>query len=110
MTVAYPGIQCLCVELGDFGTPVLNADAENAKVTSTSYTEVVEAALEIRASSDDKQPGDLKKAVELVIDLMKDEGCAAGRTVPLRLPTGPDAPRGIMANCEIMLMTMERRY
>jgi hypothetical protein len=49
---------------------------------------MVAAVQGIRASLDGNQPGDLKKAVELMIDLVIGEGCAAGKMVPLRLPIG----------------------
>jgi NAD(P)-dependent dehydrogenase (short-subunit alcohol dehydrogenase family) len=111
MEVAHLGIRCLCVEPGHFRTRVLNPAAGNVKVTSTSkfedYAGVVAAVQGIRASLDGNQPGDPKKAVELMIDLAKGEGYAAGKMVPLRLPIGRDAREAIKTACEEMLKTME---
>lgn len=42
-----------------------------------------------------------------MIDLMKGEGCAAGKTVPLRLLIGRDAREAVKTTCEEMLKTME---
>jgi NAD(P)-dependent dehydrogenase (short-subunit alcohol dehydrogenase family) len=111
MEIAHLGIRCLCVEPGGFRTPVLNLAGGNVKATSTSkfedYAGVVAAVEGIRTSLDGNQPGDPKKAVELMIDLVKGEGCAAGKTVPLRLPIGRDAREAIKTTCEEMLKTME---
>jgi hypothetical protein len=61
----------------------------------------------IRTSLDGNQPGDPKKAVELMIDPVKGEGYAGGKTVPSRLPIGQDAREAIKTTCEEMLKTME---
>ena len=61
---------------------------------------MVAAAQGIRASLDGNQPGDPKKAVELMIDLVKGEGCAADRAVPLRLPIGRDGQDYVRGNAE----------
>ena len=42
-------------------------------------------------SMDGTQPGDPKKGVERMIDVLKSEGMAKGRGVPLRIPIGSDA-------------------
>ena len=49
------------------------------------------------------QPGDPKKAVERMVDVLKSEGMAAGRTMPPRMPLGPDALAGVRAKCEATL-------
>lgn len=36
------------------------------------------------------QPGDPKKAVEIILDVVKGEGVAAGKNIPDRLPLGTD--------------------
>jgi hypothetical protein len=47
------------------------------------------------------QPGDPKKAVRLMIDLVK------GETVPLRLPIGRDTREAVKTTCKEMLKAME---
>jgi hypothetical protein len=61
-----------------------------ATLTSKSedYVPVLTVVQGIRANSDGNQPGDAKKEVELMIDLVKGEECAADKTVPPRLPIG----------------------
>ena len=111
MEVAPLGIRCLCPELGHFRTPVLSPAGGNLRATTTSkfneYAELLGTVMALRASLDGNQPGDPKKAVELMVDLVKGEGCAAGKTVPLRLPIGRDAREAIKVTCEEMLKTIE---
>ena len=49
------------------------------------------------------QRGDAKKAVERMVDVLKSEGMAVGRTMPARMPLGPDALAGVRAKCEATL-------
>jgi len=41
--------------------------------------------------ANENQPGDPDKAVKIMIDIVKEEGVAQGKTQPLRLPIGRDA-------------------
>lgn len=111
MEVAPLGIRCLCPEPGHFRTPCLNPAAGNLRAITSSksddYAEALNTVLGIRAAYDGNQPGDPQKAVELMIDLVKGEGCAAGKTVPLRLPIGRDSREAIKSACEEMLRTIE---
>jgi len=45
------------------------------------------------------QPGDPKKAVNCMIDVIKGEGFAKGKTLPARLPLGPDGLEQIRNKC-----------
>ena len=49
------------------------------------------------------QRGDPKKAAERMVDVLRSEGMAAGRTMPPRMPLGPDALAGVRAKCEATL-------
>ncbi|KAI7228153.1 hypothetical protein KC330_g8048, partial [Hortaea werneckii] len=53
------------------------------------------------------QPGDTAKAARLVIDLVKGEGVAQGRELPLALPIGNDAFVKIKEQSEAMLKMLE---
>lgn len=46
------------------------------------------------------QPGDPRKLVERIIDVVKSEGIAAGKSMPQRLPLRRDAMAAIVKNCE----------
>jgi hypothetical protein len=48
---------------------------------------------------DSNQPGDPKKAVEVMLDVVKGEGVAASKALPERLPLGADALGKIRKKC-----------
>lgn len=53
------------------------------------------------------EPGDSTKAVSRMIELVKGDGMAAGKTVPLRVPLGTDGWTRIKAKCEDTLKICE---
>ncbi|KAG2152432.1 hypothetical protein BD769DRAFT_38932 [Suillus cothurnatus] len=54
-----------------------------------------------------KQPGDPDKAMEIVVDVVKGEGCAAGRVWPLYLVLGKDAEADIRNKCAKVLKHLD---
>jgi len=50
-----------------------------------------------------KQPGDPNKAMEIVVDVVRGEGVAAGKPWPLYLVLGEDAEEAIRTKCKKML-------
>ena len=91
--VAHLGIKSFIFELGYFRTKVF--DQENIKFRSkaslTDYDGIRDAVQQGVQGIDGKQPGDPKKAVAIVIDVVREEGVAEGKSQPERLPLGPDA-------------------
>ena len=59
------------------------------------------------ASEDRAQPGDPVKLVEIALDLVRQEGVAKGRNIPLRLPLGVDCYDDVKAKCEETLKLLE---
>ncbi|TKA50730.1 hypothetical protein B0A55_12744 [Friedmanniomyces simplex] len=53
------------------------------------------------AESHGTQDGDPEKFVNLAIDLVKREGCAESREIPLALPSGPDAYARVKQRLEL---------
>ena len=43
------------------------------------------------------QPGDPRKATDLIVDVVRSEGKATGKQIPFRLPIGPDGLATIRA-------------
>ncbi|KAF9560040.1 short chain dehydrogenase [Agrocybe pediades] len=86
------GLRSICIDFGYFRTSFLQTEQRAPKVERISdYREVgqrVEAALQ---AYNGKQPGDPKKGVELVLDLVRGEGEAAGRPLPVGIAFGSDA-------------------
>lgn len=49
---------------------------------------------------DGNQPGDPRKAADIVVDAVHGDGVAAGKALPARLPLGPDALAVVRENCK----------
>ncbi len=45
------------------------------------------------------QPGDPRKATDRIVDMVRGEGGAAGKSIPARFPVGADAVEKIRGNC-----------
>lgn len=54
-----------------------------------------------------KERGDVKKGVELMVDIIRNEGCASGKAVPHRLPIGEDAVRVVEVTCRNALKVID---
>ncbi len=51
--------------------------------------------------------GDCVKVIERMVDVVRGEGCAAGKKFPERLPLGEDALAAIEQRCRDMLKLMD---
>ncbi|KAK4247848.1 hypothetical protein C7999DRAFT_40838 [Corynascus novoguineensis] len=51
--------------------------------------------------------GDVKKGVELMVDVIRGEGSASGRKIPQRLPIGEDAVRVVEGTCKNALKVID---
>lgn len=58
------------------------------------------------AAYDDTQPGDPKKGVAVILDVVRGEGVAEGRQVPFRLPLGTDCFDEVKEKLEKLLKEM----
>lgn len=64
--------------------------------------------LETAQSLTGNERGDVKKGVELMVDVIRGEGCVAGgRKIPARLPIGEDALRVVESTCRNMLKVVD---
>jgi len=54
-----------------------------------------------------QERGDAKKAVDRMVDVIRGEGCAAGKRFPPRLPIGPDSLRLFEKKCRETLRLLE---
>ena len=55
-----------------------------------------------------KQPGDPKKGVEVMLDVIRGEGIAAGRPTPLVLGLGSDISNTIKEVCDEKLKQLDK--
>lgn len=75
--------------------------------TIQDYAEESKAKLEGLAKEDQAQPGDPVKFVEIVLDLVRQEGVAKTRQIPFRLPLGNDVYDDMKAKCEETLKLLK---
>jgi hypothetical protein len=85
------GIKNIIFELGFFRTKIM--DPENVKFRSTpiaDYDDIRNGVTQFVKNINGNQPGDPKKAVGIILDVVREEGVAEGKSLPERLPLGPD--------------------
>ena len=94
LEIAQFGIRCHLFQLGFFRTKLMdhaNIKAENDPASAIAdYAELNSIVTKFVQQMNNNQPGDPKKAVKIMIDVVKGEGVAEGKTVPERLPIGSD--------------------
>lgn len=73
------------------------------------YKSIFKRFLEAPATIPGNEPGNPKKCVERVINVMKGEGMASGKPMPSQIPLGSDALVTIKETCETILKTCEER-
>lgn len=96
------------IEPGMFRTKLLSGG--NMKSIQTSipdYAEISKSRSDFFREKDEGQRGDTQKAVEIILDLVRQEGCGAGKEIPFRLPLGPDAFDVLKTKCEETLKLLE---
>jgi len=95
------GLRSICIEPGFFRTEFLQPGNRTASVAHgfDDYKEKRQAAIASADAMNGSQVGDPKKAVEVMIDIIKSEGKAAGRTPPTYLGLGSDAYEIIKDAC-----------
>ncbi|ORX95868.1 hypothetical protein BCR34DRAFT_498167 [Clohesyomyces aquaticus] len=95
------GIRTLLIEPGRFRTKLLstgNMVPRYSKIPD--YEQASKDFFAGLAQEDMNQPGDTSKGVGIIVDLVRKEGVAQGRTVPWRLPLGTDCYETIKGKCE----------
>ncbi|KAK8121827.1 hypothetical protein PG984_010497 [Apiospora sp. TS-2023a] len=94
------GLQTLLVEPGRFRTKLLSAGNMKAATSQFSeYAELSQGLLSHLAEEDQAQQGDPDKLVRILADMVRREGCAAGKDVPFRLPIGSDMVADVRGKC-----------
>ncbi|TDL22862.1 NAD(P)-binding protein [Rickenella mellea] len=102
------GLRSLVIEPGYFRTEFLAADNRAPQVSRIAdYKPMTEKANEALLAYNGKQPGDPKKGVEVIIDVIKQEGLAKGKEPPVVLPLGSDCLAVVQNSCQNTLKTLE---
>lgn len=103
------GIKTLLMEPGRFRTPFLSPGGNRKDRYSSidDYEQISKLVLDGCNEQDLAQPGDPVKFVNIVLDLVRQEGVADGKEVPFRFPVGVDCFDDIKQKCEDTLKTLE---
>ncbi|KAK7692558.1 hypothetical protein QCA50_004188 [Cerrena zonata] len=102
------GLRSICFEPGYFRTSFLTADNRGSdKSRIPDYKDTTDAAFERFNAYSLKQPGDPKKGVNVMIDIIKGEGGATGREFPTVVALGSDCYEGVKAICNKTLENLE---
>ncbi|KAM5357569.1 hypothetical protein ACJZ2D_016140 [Fusarium nematophilum] len=102
------GIRTLLVEPGRFRTELLSST--NLKSEASSIPDYAQRSKEFNVMlslANGKQDGDPEKGVSIILDLVRGEGVAEGREMPIRIALGPDAYDVIKGKCDETLKTLE---
>ncbi|GJJ15055.1 hypothetical protein Clacol_009330 [Clathrus columnatus] len=101
LEVGHLGLRNLCFEPGYFRTSFL-ADGHrqpyNPRISD--YNEITQRAHNALEAYNGKQPGDPKKLASVVLDVVRKEGVAEGRDIPVSLPLGSDCFEGVRSTLE----------
>ncbi|TFB01873.1 putative oxidoreductase [Trichoderma ghanense] len=102
------GLRTLIVDPGYFRTDLLSQGKLKTTVSSIpEYAEASKAFNQALAGINHKQAGDPKKGVAVVVDLVRQEGVASGREMPLRIALGQDAYEVIKNKCSETIKLLE---
>jgi len=71
------------------------------------YTEMKKASREFTDGADGNQPGDPRKAVDLVIEAIRGEGRCVNKQLPFWLPLGEDGVQTVEDHCQKKLKICE---
>ncbi|KAF8918441.1 NAD-P-binding protein [Mucidula mucida] len=91
MEISPLGLRSINIEPGYFRSKLI--DPNNRQLYENrieDYKPMISAMDEIFKSLDGNQPGDTKKLVEIIVDIAKGEGVAAGKQIPRSLQIGTD--------------------
>ena len=122
------GLRSICFEPGYFRTDFLTADNRGPDKSRISDYQEITNAVFARFNGKSfvifpedgmhthrphpiaynlNQPGDPKKGVEVMIDIIKGEGIAAGKDFPTVVALGSDCYEGVKAACRDTLQNLE---
>ncbi|KAF7980838.1 hypothetical protein HWV62_36476 [Athelia sp. TMB] len=101
------GVKVLIVEPGAFRTEgMLTAPFYKANPIPD-YDRMRKETEEDMKAVPGNQPGDPAKAMEVLVDVVRGEGVAKGRPMPLYLPLGTDAEAAIRGKCATMTAVLD---
>ncbi len=126
MEISPFGLRSINIEPGYFRSKFIDANnrrpydnaIEDYKATMEAMNEIFKCTLQSPATSghvlillfsalDGNQPGDTVKLVEIIVDVVKGEGVAKGKTIPRSLQIGTDCYNGVKQDLTERLEILE---
>ncbi|KAL6898625.1 NAD(P)-binding protein [Trichoderma evansii] len=102
------GLRTLLIEPGFFRTDLLaQGNLKTVESSIPDYREGSKAFNKLLVDKNHAQNGDPKKGVAIIVDLVRQEGVAKDKTVPLRMPLGFDAYELIKSKCDTTINLLE---
>jgi hypothetical protein len=102
------GIRTIILEPGYYRTKVYSeTNVKWEPLSIPEYEPMQTALIGMLKAVDGNQPGDPKKAAERIVDIVRQEGLAAGKETPPRLPLGPDGLQQLKNKCLSTLKILE---
>ncbi|KAI0315271.1 hypothetical protein OF83DRAFT_366130 [Amylostereum chailletii] len=102
------GLRSICIEPGYFRTAFLQGGNRGPSVSRIEeYKPITGAMDDMWVAVNGKQPGDPKKLVQVMLDLIRGEGVAKEREVPTIVQLGRDCVTAVKTEVEGMLKDME---
>ena len=83
------GMKCLLLDAGGFDSQLVH-NAPALKLPSEHHGQLMDMLSQAFTQLVDNPLGDSVKLANLIVDLVKGEGMAQGKEIPLRYPVGPD--------------------
>ncbi|TCD62926.1 hypothetical protein EIP91_006224 [Steccherinum ochraceum] len=102
------GVRVLIVEPGPFRTEKIYSQPLYDENRIAAYNPMLEYIDNlVRTKIAGFQPGDPRKAMEVLADVVRGEGCAVGKKFPLYLPLGEECEAAIRNKCNTMLSVVD---
>jgi len=102
------GLRSYVFEPGYFRTSFLSEEHRGPYVERISdYAEITKTANQRLLNYNGKQPGDPQKAVKIIIDTVRGEGFAKGKTLPVAIQLGSDCVDAVTAVCQKTVKNIE---
>ncbi|KAF8584216.1 short-chain oxidoreductase [Ramaria rubella] len=102
------GIRVLLVQPGGFRTEMItNSELKPGSMVRPDYLPYHASCAKILAGAHGCQPGDPQKAVDVIADVVRGEGCATGKSWPDVLVLGEDAQHDIRLKCQQVLQRLD---
>lgn len=105
--VAAFGIRTILFCPGIFATNAFSTSYKHTPTLLPEYNGLDAGTKAFVDNTHGNEPGDPKKAVEIMLDVVRGEGVAKGKETPFRLPLGSDGLQVMRTKCQETLRVCE---